>query len=566
MPCNAGVMRGGAGTLLAALGLCLFPAASAARAGELAVIAVEPAAHGVAAPVDSAITVQFDQPIDPASVTGESFRAFARWSGAVSGDYSFSKDMQSVTLTPSHPFSAGELVMVILSHDLAGESGSPLRSAGYAFQFWTEAQPAPLKFDLIDSMTTRTIPSESTRSYGGIASDLDGDGWLDLTIVNEDTADLRVFMNLADGSGLYADFIQPPFPVGDRASPSEPADFNNDGNVDICVANINVNSVSILLGNGDGTYAPQQLVTVGGAPRGICVLDADGDGDTDIVNTNSSSSNLSIMFNDGEGVFGSPTFFDGGTGVGDWALAAADMDDDGILDLVVGVRTSQLILVHRGNGDGTFTNIESQSSGGQVWMLNTGDVNADGLDDVICANSGSNNGSVLLNTGGGQLAAPATYLTDTFPLATDIGDIDGDGDLDWMTSSFSGDWRLYLNDGSGAFSFDQEFNAPQAASCSLLLDFDNDGDLDLALIDELADLVVLQKNSGTTPPVNPADIAPPGGDGVVGPADLAELLAHWGACPPPESGKCTADIAPPPDGDGEVGPGDLAELLANWTP
>jgi hypothetical protein len=550
------VVRSAAATLAALAWL-----SGRAFAGELAVVAVEPGAHSLSTPVDSAITVQFDQPVEPATVTNASFRAFARWSGAVSGEFAFTKDNTAVTLTPSHPFSAGELVMVILSHDIAGESGTPLRSAGYSFQFWTEAQPAPLKFDLIDSMTTRTTPQESTRSYGGIASDLDSDGWLDLTIVNEDTADLRVFMNLADGSGLYADFIQPTFPVGDRASPSEPADFNNDGHVDICVANINVNSVSILLGIGDGTYAPQQLVTVGGAPRGICVLDADGDGDPDIVNTNTNSSNLSIMLNDGAGVFGPPAFFEGG-GSGEWALAAADMDDDGILDLVVGARTSQLIIVQHGNGDGTFTNIESQSSGGQVWMLNTGDVNADGLDDVICANSGSNNGSVLLNTGGGQLAAPATYLTDTFPLATDIGDIDGDSDLDWMTSSFNGDWRLYLNDGAGAFSFDQEFNAPQAASCSLLLDFDNDGDLDLALIDELADVVILQKNSGTTVPPPDADLT---GDGVVDAADLAELLAQWGVCG--KGDPCTADLAPPPPGggDGEVNAADLAELLANWT-
>ncbi|MCH7578351.1 MAG: VCBS repeat-containing protein, partial [Chloroflexi bacterium] len=70
-------------------------------------------------------------------------------------------------------------------------------------------------------------------------------------------ADLRVFLNQADGTGSFDDFLQPTFPVNDRASPSEPADFNHDGNTDICVANINTDSVSILLGNGDGTYGPQ---------------------------------------------------------------------------------------------------------------------------------------------------------------------------------------------------------------------------------------------------------------------------------------------------------------------
>ena len=64
------------------------------------------------------------------------------------------------------------------------------------------------------------------------------------------------------------------------------------------------------------------------------------------------------------------------------------------------------------------------------------------------------------------------------------------------------------------------------------------------------------------PATNPADIAPPGGDGVVGAADLAALLANWGRCPAGD--ECIADIDPP-GGDDLVGPSDLAALLANWT-
>jgi len=128
-----------------------------------------------------------------------------------------------------------------------------------------------------------------------LATDLDGDHFLDITTVNEVTADLRVFMSRGDFSGQFHDFNRPPSPVNNRASPSEPADFNADGIPDICVANIDTSTVSILLGIGDGTFAPQQQVAVGGGPRGIAVLDADGDGDMDIVNTNSASSNLSLL-------------------------------------------------------------------------------------------------------------------------------------------------------------------------------------------------------------------------------------------------------------------------------
>ncbi|MEE9296533.1 MAG: VCBS repeat-containing protein [Phycisphaerae bacterium] len=480
-----------------AVAVILF-AGAADGAGNLQVVSVEPARHLLTAAVGSAVTIHFDQPVLHSSVNSSSFRVFGRWSGAVAGTFSFTNGDQSVTLAPDRSFSAGETVMVVLSHDIESTTGSTLRSAGYSYQFWTRANTAPMEFVEIAEMTTRTTPQESSRAYGGIASDLDRDGWLDITLVNEDTADLRVFMNKADGTGLFEEFIEPPFPVNDRASPSEPADFDNDGFVDICVANINTNSVSILLGVGDGTFAPQQEVGVGSAPRGIAVLDVDGDGDLDIVNTNANSSNLSLLLNDGNGVFGAPTFFEGG-GVGEWALAAADMNDDGILDLVVGARSSQQILVNVGNGDATFTHVSSQSSGGAVWMLVCGDVNGDGTEDVAAANSTSNNAAILLGDGTGQLGAPQATSTDPFPLATDLGDLDGDGDLDWVTSSFGGDWLLFVNNGSGNFTPADEFLSPVAASCALMLDFDNDGDLDLALIDELADVVILMQNSGATP-------------------------------------------------------------------
>ena len=530
----------------------MVPLSGAASAGELAVITVEPPPHALQAPIDGPIVIQFNQPVLHESITAGSFWAFGRGSGTVQGTYTFANNDKTVTLTPDHPFSAGEHVMVILSHDIQSADGSPLRSAGYSYQFCVKAQPAEMAFEQSDILSTNIPAGASSRPYGGIASDLNNDGWLDLTIVNEDTADLRVFLNLADGTGQYGDFLQPPFAVNDRASPSEPADFNHDGFVDICVANINTNTVSILLGAGDGTFGPQQQIIVGSAPRGIAVLDADGDGDLDIVNTNAGSSNMSLLLNDGSGVFGPPIFFEGG-GDGEWALAAADMNDDGILDLVIGARTSQEILVDAGNGDATFTHISSQSAAGAVWMLVCGDLDGDGVEDVSTANSSANNGAILLGKGDGTLGPPVTYATDQFPLATDLGDLDGDGDLDWVTSSFGGDWQLFTNDGDGTFVFAQEFAAPVAASCALLLDIDNDGDLDLALIDELADVVMVMKNSGTAVP---GDLD---GDGVVGILDLLALLAAWGPCSDPPN-PCPADL----NGDGAVGILDLLALLANW--
>jgi hypothetical protein len=291
--------------------LCPPPAAG----GNLEVSAVEPAARSRGASVNSPIVVRFDRPVLESSITGgPGLTAFGRWSGPVSGSIDFADGGRTVVLTPDRPFSAGETVMVVLAHDAEGTDGAPLRTAGYSWQFWTAARSAAMVFAEVDRKTTRSLPTVTSRAYGGIASDLDGDGYLDVTIVNEDTADLRVFINRADGTGTFDRFITPPTPVGNRASPSEPADFNGDGLVDICVANINDHSVSVLLGEGDGTFAPQQTIAVGLQPRGIAVLDVDGDGDIDIVNTNAGSgqANMTLLINDGDGLFEAPIFFQSG--------------------------------------------------------------------------------------------------------------------------------------------------------------------------------------------------------------------------------------------------------------
>jgi hypothetical protein len=92
--------------------------------------------------------------------------------------------------------------------------------------------------------------------------------------------------------------------------------------------------------------------------------------------------------------------------------------------------------------------------------------------------------------------------------STDLGDLDGDGDPELVVSSFFGRfWRGYRNDGTGTFAPLQEFAAPQNPSCAVLYDSDEDGDLDMALTDEIADVIVLLRNLGSPIGVDPVDPA-----------------------------------------------------------
>lgn len=471
---------------------------TAMQAAELNVVGMSPPRHILNAPLTTSITIDFNQPVMVSTVNSSSFRVGGRWSGPAPGAFGFSNGDQRVTYTldAGHSFSAGEVVLVNLSTAIQASDGSPFRQGGFAYIFWTVAAPASRQFYQLDVMSNRTTPGVNTRIYGAAGADLDGDGFLDLSTVNEDSHDIRVFMNRADGTGLFHPFLQPPLPIGIEASPNEPADFNGDGNPDIAAAASSSNSVWIALGNGDGTFMPAQSVTVGNIPHGLALLDADGDADMDIVTSNTGGNNVSLLLNNGSGVFGPATNFEGG-GAGEYGIATADMNNDGIFDLVVGVQASQRIVVHLGNGNGTFTQQPFAASGGSVWMVVCGDVNGDGNMDVTTANGVSSSGSILMGNGMGGLSAPSVMPTASHCVASDVGDLDGDGDMDWVLSSFGGgQWRVFTNNGAGVFTLDQTINAVSNPSCAIILDFDNDRDLDLVLTDEIADLVTLRQNIG----------------------------------------------------------------------
>jgi hypothetical protein len=484
--------------------LILLACLPAAAADELAVVSTLPAARSLAAPPDTAVSVRFDRPLAPASIVPRrSFWAFGRWSGPAGGELELDPDGLTVTLRPARPFFHGESVLVVLSHGLEGMDGSRLRPGGYSFQFWTRTEPSSRQFVRTGRIELRDTPEQTTRAYGGVASDLNRDGWPDLAIVNEDSADLRVFLGTGGTSAGFGPMLGPPTPLGGRASPSEPADFDADGILDIAVANYSSDSVSVLLGRGDGTFVALQPLAVGDRPHGLAVLDVDGDGDIDIVTANSFSEDLSLLINDGSGNFADAVSFDSG-GAGEWALAAGDMNGDGILDLVTGTRLSHQIVVLLGRGDGTFQPREPVAAGGRIWQLVLGDVDADGDEDVAAVNHSAARAALFLNDGEGNLAAPIEHEIASNPLATDLGDLDGDGDLDWVTSSIAGEWALFVNDGGGSFQRAELFPAEMAASCAILADLDRDGDLDMALIDEIGDLVLVMQNDGYRATLAPA--------------------------------------------------------------
>jgi hypothetical protein len=481
--------------LLCAGAFCALGTASPA----LEVSGTSPAQNAGNVARDAAVVIDFDRPVNVATVTNASLRVWGRSGGRMPGTIAWSNGDRRLSFAPGRAFFPGELVHVNLSTAIAGTDGSSLRTGGWTLNYLTVAGPGGFEFALIDSVSVRSPGGPATRLYGGNFPDINHDGWIDYIAVNEVSADLRVLLNRADGSGRVHPVLQPPTPIGVEASPNEVADFNDDGWLDMATANATSHSVSVVLGRGDGTFAPQQEVLVATSPHGLAVLDVDGDADLDLVVASYNGNTMSLLRNAGNGVFGNRVDFDSG-GDGEYALGYGDMDNDGRVDLVVGSQNDQRIRVLRNNGDGTFTAQPAALARGRPWMLAVGDVNGDRFLDVAVANGTSNNAAILLGNGDGSLQAGVTVNLGTGVstlIATDLGDLDGDGDLDWVLSSFGGArWYVLENGGAGNFSLVRQITAPQAASCGSLYDFDNDGDLDMALADELADVVRLYRNTG----------------------------------------------------------------------
>jgi VCBS repeat protein/Big-like domain-containing protein len=480
--------------------------AVAAHAAEPHVVSTSPVRLAVA-PATTAVSITFDQALLTSSVTPSSFRVFGRSSGTKSGTLTFSDTDHTVTLTPSRAFSAGEVVLVNLSHAIFAADSTPLRSAGYAFTFTVAAQPAARTFSEIQKFSNRSMGNQ-TRIYGALGTDFDGDGYVDLGTVNEVSADVRVFLNTGDGSGTYAQPFIGPFPVGVEASPNEPADVDNDGKTDAVVSSTDAPGIFVLHGHGDGTFDGTQTILTGSEAHGVAVLDVDGDGDLDIAEAleGSSSNEIALMLNNGTGTFGAPSFFDSSCD-GEWGLGSGDMNNDGITDLVVGCVNDQKVSVMLGNGDGTFTVLPAEDAGGEPWQVAIGDLDGDGnLDAALALANSTDGGGILLGHGDGTFAPVVTYAMPGHTPSSKLGDLDGDGDLDWVLSSFgAGLWRIYLNDGTGTFTLDQDIPADSNPSCSVIIDVDNDGDLDLVLSDEIADTVkIMQNGNGPSPLCPPA--------------------------------------------------------------
>ena len=260
---------------------------------------------------------------------------------------------------------------------------------------------------------------------------------------------LMAFMTIAAAASTVQFKPAQSYPVGKSPTAVAVGDFNGDGKPDVAIANNGSSNLSILLGNGDGTFQPAVNFDAGVAPNGVAVADFNGDGKLDVVvflspNTSSSLPGaVSILLGNGDGTFQSPMVTT--LSLQESALAAVDVNGDKKADLLVNLTDSNLnpagVGLLLGNGDGTFQAAKTIAGGSDV-LCAVADFNHDGKADLAVNTSTAV--QVMYGNGDGSFSAgPQALPSNGSPNRAWAFDLNGDSKPDLIVDS-----RVFSSQGS----------------------------------------------------------------------------------------------------------------------
>jgi hypothetical protein len=185
------------------------------------------------------------------------------------------------------------------------------------------------------------------------------------------------------------------YAVGNGPRCVQAGDIDGDDDIDLAVANNGGASISILLNNGDSTFADAVHYPQLGNPHFLTLGDLDRDGDLDIGTANKNRKTISILLGNGDGTFGGAVDYDQGRGA--YSMISVDFDADGNLDLVTGNEVTSSVSVFLGNGDGTVRSPTHLEVGPGLRFVLAGDFDADGDLDLVTTNRGNRSFTILYN-------------------------------------------------------------------------------------------------------------------------------------------------------------------------
>ena len=323
------------------------------------------------------------------------------------------------------------------------------------------------------------------------AADLNGDGRPDVITPDFGTDLLSIRMNT--GGGHFGPVVR--YPVGLKPSFVAVGDFNGDGHPDIAVSNAGSFDVSVLINRGNGTFWPAVQYPVS-APGGLSggsfsieAVDVNHDGRLDLVTSNSLTNDVSVLLGRGDGTFAPartyPISGPHSVGILPFALSAGDLGGDPGPDLVTGGLTS--ITVMSNNGDGQFTPRQSYPVGLDVACTQLGDFGGGPGPDIVATGTGTLNAQVLLNDGHGNFRRGQDLFTGGIgPQCLSVGQFTPSGNEDLAivnSAGFTGrgDVAIFLGRGNGTFAAGQTIPVGFAPWATAIGDFAGNGESDIVV-------------------------------------------------------------------------------------
>jgi len=401
---------------------------------------------------------------------------------------------------------------------LAGAKSGSTASGARTYQAGQTLNPGALPgFLFRPSMITDYIPTSIA------AGDFNHDGHTDWVVSNGGANTLWLYLGNGDGTA------QPPVIIpllGQSPVAVAAADLRGSGNLDLIVAEADSGEVGVLLGNGDGTFGVETDYYIPGAPTCLLVDDFNGDGHKDILVGMAGNVNvgeIALLPGDGTGKFGSPIYQPyeyANVSSSDILLAnnvvEADLNGDGLPDLVVNDSNAVTpgVYAYLNQGDGTFKIsqlVDMPSSFDVPSNLALGDVNGDGCADLVITRT---SGMAYLHLGNcdGTFQDPFGGLplpTGDLPVGVVLADVNGDGNLDIITSAAFLDvgaeygdqpgnlLSVFLGDGHGNFSNPKVYRGWASMYSLAVADLNGDGHPDVVATSQDADRVSIFLNDGS---------------------------------------------------------------------
>ena len=329
-----------------------------------------------------------------------------------------------------------------------------------------------------------------------VTADFNSDHYLDIVVANYGTDNVGVFMGY--GNGSFATQIT--YSTNLRSIPLSIAvnDFNNDGYLDIAVANSGTNTVGIFLGYGNGRFRSQTTYSTspGSRPSSIIIGDFNQDNQLDIAVSNYETSNISISIGYGNGSFATPTMHSTGIASSPFGMTVGDFDNDNKSDIAVANFATNNIFLLIG-----YTMMHSQSPsaystelGSLPYQIAIGDFDNDTKLDLAVVNYGTANVGIFLGCGNGSFQEQITYSTGdaSNPYALSVNDLDEDYRLDIITAnSNTQSLGILYGYGDGKFETLVIYSTGDSSSPKWITvnDFNKDKHLDIAFIDDVTETV-----------------------------------------------------------------------------